>query len=585
MQPDSTKTRCLWTLIATAALLLVLMAQPALAVTKQWVGTPFNNLWTTASNWSPSGEPGAGDDVFVTQSGFFPKTVIYNTSSNPMLSALTVDATGWGNITLQQSGNALTADNETIGLDGKGVYDQSGGSNTVNTNPRSSQLILGYNPTGKGTYNLSGSGSLLASNEIIGSQGAGTFNQSGGTNTITQFLFLGGINSTYNLSGGSLSVAGPLAGNEYIGYSGTGTFNQFGGTHTASGLLYVGYDFGGIGTYNLKGGSLQAEGESIGTGTFNQTGGSNTVKGLELGSVRDALGTYNLVSGNLVVTDFNEYIGSFGSGIFNQSGGTHTVSTKNLFLGYFYRPTGSGTYNLKGGSLSVAGNEYIGNSGSGTFNQSGGTHTVGLDLTLGNEATGSGTYNLSKDGSLSVSGDEFIGYNGTGVFNQTGGTHTVAGILTLAAQFGSSGTYNLHRGTLKANDEMIGPVGTGVFNQNGGANIVTNSLTLSPLGGTGTYNLNGGILSAKTIDIDANDTFNVMNTITTVTGDVENYGTVKRHRQHHQGHRHLERHLHQQGRLYQRSCHPDLHRPNSPGPRYPNRIPGGALPGCVQNQK
>ena len=74
---------------------------------------------------------------------------------------------------------------------------------------------------------------------------------------------------------------------------------------------------------------------------------------------------------------------------------------------------------------------------------------------------------------------------------------------------------------------MIGPVGTGVFNQNGGANIVTNSLTLSPLGGTGTYNLNGGILSAKTIDIDANDTFNVKNTITTVTGDVTNNGTVK----------------------------------------------------------
>jgi hypothetical protein len=41
------------------------------------------------------------------------------------------------------------------------------------------------------------------------------------------------------------------------------------------------------------------------------------------------------------------------------------------------------------------------------------------------------------------------------------------------------------------------------------------------------YNLNGGTLSAKTIDIHPNDAFNVINTITTVTGDVTNYGTVK----------------------------------------------------------
>jgi hypothetical protein len=120
MKPERRKIKGFWPLAATTALLLVLLAQPALAVTKQWVGTPFNNLWTTASNWSPSGEPGAGDDVFVTQSGFFPETVIYNTLANPTLYSLTVDATGWGNITLQQSGNALTADTETIGLEAGG---------------------------------------------------------------------------------------------------------------------------------------------------------------------------------------------------------------------------------------------------------------------------------------------------------------------------------------------------------------------------------------------------------------------------------------------------------------------------------
>jgi hypothetical protein len=203
-------------LVATVALLLALMAQPALAVPKYWVGNLFNNSWTTANNWNPAAEPGPGDDVFLTQRGIFPKTVVYNTSANLALSSLTIDASGFGNITLQQSGNALSADNETVGQDGKGAYDQSGGSNTVNLN-----LYLGYNPTGKGTYNLSGTGSLSANNEIIGNQGAGTFNQSGGSNTIADNLNIGnahGSKGTYNL------VSGLLSGHtEFVGNAGTGT--------------------------------------------------------------------------------------------------------------------------------------------------------------------------------------------------------------------------------------------------------------------------------------------------------------------------------------------------------------------------
>ena len=41
--------------------------------------------------------------------------------------------------------------------------------------------------------------------------------------------------------------------------------------------------------------------------------------------------------------------------------------TNNLSLGE--NSTGNGTYNLSGGSLGVAANEFIGNSGTGTFNQ------------------------------------------------------------------------------------------------------------------------------------------------------------------------------------------------------------------------
>jgi 2-phospho-L-lactate transferase/gluconeogenesis factor (CofD/UPF0052 family) len=105
---------------------------------------------------------------------------------------------------------------------------------------------------------------------------------------------------------------------------------------------------------------------------------------------------------------------------------------------------------------------------------------VNAELIVGDQKTSNGTYNLKK-GSLQVIGNEFIGNNGTGTFNQTGGSHTVTQILALADNGGSSGTYNLQ----------------------------------------------GGILSAKNINIFPGGTFNVKNALTTVTGDVVNYGTVK----------------------------------------------------------
>ena len=77
----------------------------------------------------------------------------------------------------------------------------------------------------------------------------GVFNQSGGTVTISNASFDMGYNSTgngtYNMSGGTLSVA-----TEHVADAGKGVFNQSGGSNTISGALYVGYN-GGNGTYNL----------------------------------------------------------------------------------------------------------------------------------------------------------------------------------------------------------------------------------------------------------------------------------------------------------------------------------------------
>jgi hypothetical protein len=43
MQPERRKITCSWPFVAVAALLVMLLAQPALAATKNWVGPNPNN--------------------------------------------------------------------------------------------------------------------------------------------------------------------------------------------------------------------------------------------------------------------------------------------------------------------------------------------------------------------------------------------------------------------------------------------------------------------------------------------------------------------------------------------------------------
>jgi hypothetical protein len=129
---------------------------------------------------------------------------------------------------------------------------QGGGTNSVEN------LDLGGNSGSNGSYNLNG-GSLLPWHVVVGSGGIGTFNHTGGTNSIN--LSLGGglslgqyasSSGVYNLSGtGDLTVK-----DEWIGTNGVGLFNQSGGTHTATGTMTLAVNAGSSGTYNLTGGTL-----------------------------------------------------------------------------------------------------------------------------------------------------------------------------------------------------------------------------------------------------------------------------------------------------------------------------------------
>ena len=229
-----------------------------------------------------------------------------------------------------------------MGNSGTGTFNQSGGTNGL----AGAGLYLGYNSGATGTYNLSASGTLTCSDvlfyygflnldyditygdEIVGDNGAGTFNQTGGTNTLTNtdglnIAYANGSTGTYNLSGtGTLTCNN----NEYIGLGGAGTFNQTGGTNTAA-TIYIAANSGSSGTYTLSGGKATAEAVLVGsggTGILNVSG-SGTLNVTSVLAVNDTIGCSINFSGgtiNAAALDFNG-----DSSLFNWTGGNLDLTT------------------------------------------------------------------------------------------------------------------------------------------------------------------------------------------------------------------------------------------------------------------
>jgi hypothetical protein len=498
--------------------------------------------------------------------GVFNQSNGSNTTTSGAQVYISFDPGSTGTYVLSAGGSLLASGGEFVGYTNVGTFNQSSGSNTIGT---LGELSLGQNGGSTGTYVLSGNGFILSGgNEIVGNSGLGTFNESGGAeNEISnmQNLIIGnnaGSTGTYVLSGGGGLVD---SSNEGVGNSGLGTFNQSGGSNTvANGFnLSLGNNAGSTGTYLLSGnGSLAVSGGIqigiSGFGAFIQSGGVVTSGGLQLGNP-GGTGMYVLTGGS-ITANMIEDIGYFGVGLFNQSGGANS-SGGSLILGAV--PGSTGTYLLSAGSLSCNGSEYIGYFSVGLFNQSGGTNTLssGGDLYLGYDGGTTGTYLLSG-GIANVSGSVYVGnfdsvdiltVSGPGVLN-VGGTLSVAyagpgtsinlngGTINTAALYfdGVPSSFNWTSGTLNlttsvtfdsaaavsstsdafgsglavganqvflvTGNETLG--GTGAFAltlNSGGVHNVSGTLTISPAG-TLTQNAGSTLYAAEIVQADG--TFN-----------------------------------------------------------------------------
>jgi hypothetical protein len=378
----------------------------------------------------------------------------------------------------QTGGTHSVARGAYLGSGATGNYVQSGGTFTVNTSlGNNNEFRVGDQVGSLGTYSLSGTGSLTVNGTTqiaVGISGAlsatGTINQSGGTQTITGIMAVGGGVSSggtgiLNISGGAANVGTLKIWDSGAAAPGGTRVNLSGGTLSLGTLDITAnparFNWTG-GTLNFTNGVVVDVGGPLGASVNLNTGmtllssagtlSNNGMITLNGGS----LGGLGLVS-NLGVIVGNGTVGGNGSGFTNfgdlRPAGTITVgSGVNNNLGEIDITTGNtlrltetplvnnGTVRLNGGS--VSGNGQLSNFYGGTITGRGTISGAILGTNLGNIAVSDGTLNIAT---------QFVN---VGVIQMAGVAGTLAG----------GAVTNLDGGTIQGfgsvNNVIINTVGT-----------------------------------------------------------------------------------------------------------------------------
>ena len=233
-----------------------------------------------------------------------------------------------------------------------------------------------------------------------------------------------------------------------------------------------------------------------------EAGGNFNPQQLIMGWESFHVGEY-LQTGGSTRTEGWTKVGNAGNQVFNQSGGT--FSAADLAVGWINPATssvGTGVMNLSGGSFESRAATFIGLEGAtGTINISGGTYNATGNgwgsFRIADYGVGTGTVNLSGTGVVNASQYTAVGGWGNGTLNIAGGTWNQAtgGIVVGDAAdltWTGRGDVNQSGGTVNADYVLLQK---GTYNLNGG-NLSAYGVADTKAETTGVFNFNGGLLWA-----------------------------------------------------------------------------------------
>lgn len=259
-------------------------------------------------------------------------------------------------------------------------------------------------------------------------------------------------------------------------------------------------------------------------GTFSLTQSTNCW--LNIGENQGASSSYTISGGKLDLIstgNSNLVVGRRGEGHFTMEGENTVVNTKTFVLGYFSQLSGNSSVQLKGGTLTVAGNSRIGGSanedrtyvqtGTKTFTINGGTYNSLGEVSIGNYVANlnnieggsvntlfqlqSGTWNANAKVLIGTGNITKEGNSNNVQVNISGGEATFNQNVQLGAGVGANAAMTLSGGTAFFLKELqIGVANNSTVNMNLQDNAVATMSGLVQIGiGSGTnanMNISGG---------------------------------------------------------------------------------------------
>ncbi|HEX8913094.1 MAG TPA: autotransporter-associated beta strand repeat-containing protein, partial [Humisphaera sp.] len=418
-----------------------------------------------------------------------------------------------GSMIVQGTGTTVALRTLYVGKSGAsiGAVSQSGGSVGPNAAP-SGDWRIGGGGTGTadanvvGTYDLSGGTFATGQNLQIGANGKGQFNQTGGTVTVSGGFTAAGRYATgvgqINVSGGTFTFT-PTGNQLAASEQGAGSINVS-GTGTLTTASNVGLNLsinGGTGQVNLgTGGTIAAKAVFQGTaantsGTFNFHGGTLKATAATATFMQGLTGAYVWPEGGTIDTNGNNLTVAQNLLAPPAGSGVGSVAVTGGGTGYVTAPIvqiARGTGDTTGvGAVAVATIDAGGAVTGVTMLNPGTGYTVAPTITLlgGNPATAA----TGVTGTLAATG-------------ASGGlTKTGAGTLTLTGANTYAGTTTVSAGTLVVNGSLAS--GSTVNNGGtlGGSGTIAGAVTANS-GSTVSPGNSPGVLSTGTLTLAAGST-------------------------------------------------------------------------------
>ncbi len=427
-----------------------------------------------------------------------------------------------GNLTSAGSFPTLANDNGTSILKGGTitntgtealVYNATGTINLEGIELSSTNLVIknGEEDITTGTININSG--TVSSEDKTAIRNYGIISHSGGTvssNSTSELTVNNLATGSYTLSGGSITSS---AGNAF---NNLGTFEMTSGTMTTNGNSPTYVNNGG--TTTLKSGTIQNTGNNplvynlVGTTTIDGINLANKGTTVQNGNSDNTTAILNINSGT-ISSEEADAIDNYAT--VNHSNGT--VSSNATSSVTVYNPA-TGSYNLSGGMIKSLTNTI---KNVGTFVMTSGTLTTDGDYSTYYNNGGTATF---KGGTIQNPGNSVL-------VNNKAGTTTIDGINLankgITVKNGDSDNttaiLNINSGTISSEEESAIDNYATVNHSDGAlSSNATASVTVANRA-TGSYTLNGGMITSKTNVFNNLGTFMMTSGTMTTDGNYPTY--------------------------------------------------------------